>query len=298
MVLNSMTGTWNAALRFIFAWFVVGSLALAGCATSEETTMEDEEFEEAPLADEQNAQEPAKEEESADQQALTSFIGTAPKKEEPKPERKPVEGPVVTPAIPPSTSPIEELRTENTSLKQKVVKLEQDVRTLSARMTDTEAKYLAEKERADKAEDAAKTAAQSAVISARGARVTEPVSGASMGTYEDALKTFNSRQYDAAVTKFERLLSEGVAPEWEDNCHYWLGESNFGKKSYAEAAKHFEKVFDYPKSEKLADAQFMLAQSYDRMGQKAKAKAAYERVVKDFPTSNNVQRAKERWARL
>ncbi len=297
MVLNSSEGVWKAGARFTLALFVIGALALAGCGSSEEAMMEDEGFEETPLADSQAAQEPAKKDESADQQALTSFIGASPKKEEPKPQPKPE--PAAKPATPPSGTPVEELRTENTSLKQKIVKLEQDVRTLGARLTDTEAKYLAEKERADKAEDAAKVAAQSAMISARGSRVTPaPASEEAMGAYEDALKTFNNKQYDAAITKFQGIINSGVAREWEDNCNYWLGESNFGKKNYQEASKYFEKVFEYPKSEKHADAQFMLAQCYDRMGQKAKAKAAYERVVKEFPTSNNVQRAKDRWARL
>ena len=51
-------------------------------------------------------------------------------------------------------------------------------------------------------------------------------------------------------------------------------------------------------SEKKADAQFMIAQTYERLGDKIKAKAAYEKVVKDYPMSKNVKRAKARWANL
>ena len=42
----------------------------------------------------------------------------------------------------------------------------------------------------------------------------------------------------------------------------------------------------------------MIAQTYERLGDKIKAKAAYEKVVKDYPMSKNVKRAKARWANL
>ena len=54
---------------------------------------------------------------------------------------------------------ISDLRTENTSVKQRNVKLEEDNRLLTARLNDTETKLAAEKNREDKAESNAKTIA-------------------------------------------------------------------------------------------------------------------------------------------
>ena len=305
MVLNSFTG-WNHLVRnLLLGSMVFGALMIAGCGSSEEVASEEEGFSDEPLAAEQTQPE-EKKEEAADQQALTSFIGAAPKKEEPKQE--PVVQPSVQQEAPPPapvTTPLEEVQTENTSLKQKVVKLEQDVRTLNARISDTEIKYMAEKDRADKAEEAAKVAAQSAMISARGGQVQAPAeepmtpgTEASMGSYESALQLFKGKKYDDAIGTLQNMISAGVSKNLEDNCHYWIGESNFGKKSYQEAMQHFEMVFEYKNSEKLADAHYMIGQCLERTGNKAKAKEAYETVVKDFPMSRLVQRAKARWARL
>jgi TolA-binding protein len=94
------------------------------------------------------------------------------------------------------------------------------------------------------------------------------------------------------------LLDGGAPEDLADNCHYWLGESYFGKKEFKEAVKHFEMVFQYKSSEKKGDAYFMLGRSYEMLGDKAKAKEAFEKVVKDYPTNNNVQKAKEHWGRL
>jgi len=292
MVPNSSLVPWMVIRRIGFIAVLFSALSLMSCGSSEEAMMEEEGFEEEPLTEQA---EPA-EEEAADQQALTSFIGAAPKKEEPKAEEPPpVEQPFVQQTTPPPAN-IEGLRTENTSLKQQVVKLEQDTRSLSARLSDAETKYMAEKDRANKAEEAARVAAQSAAISARTS--TEPVSGNLMAAYKDALSTFETRAYDAAIMKLEGVLNSNPGAGLVDNCHYWLGESNYGKKSYSEAVKHFEMVLQDDKSEKLADAHFMLAQCHERLGNKVKAKEHYEIVAKDFPMSGNVSRAKQRSARL
>jgi len=60
----------------------------------------------------------------------------------------------------------------------------------------------------------------------------------------------------------------------------------------------FQESLKQKNSEKKADAQFMIAQTYEHLGSKAKAKAAYEKVVKNYPMSKNVKRAKARWAKL
>lgn len=291
MVPNSSLVPWRVIRRIGLSAFLFSALSLMSCGSSEEAMMEEEGFDEEPLAEQA---EPAQEE-AADQQALTSFIGAAPKKEEPKTEEPPVQEPVVQQTVP-SPTDLEGLKTENTGLKQQIVKLEQDTRNLGARLSDAEMKYMAEKERANKAEEAAKVAAQSAAISAR--TPMEPFDSDLNAAYKEGLASFKSKAYDAAIMKFEGILNAGAGAKLADNCHYWIGESNYGKRNYAEAVKHFEVVLQDEKSEKLADAHFMLGQCYEHLGEKTKAKEHYEMVARDFPMSGNVSRAKQRSARL
>ena len=186
--------------------------------------------------------------------------------------------PETTPPPPPGPTAeqkkIDSLEADNINLKQKIVKLEQDKGTLNARITDVEAKLKAELEKE--------------------AAVPKPPPA----TYEGAVKAFGEKKYDDAIQMFEVLLNGGIAEDQADNCHYWIGESFFGKKQYKDAMKHFEMVFQYKGSEKKADAQYMLARCYEATGDKAKAKEAYEKVTKDYPTSDKVKKAKERWGKL
>ena len=169
---------------------------------------------------------------------------------------------------------IDSLEADNINLKQKIVKLEQDNGTLNARIADVEAKLRAELEKA--------------------AAVPKPPAA----TYEGAIKAFGEKKYDDAIQMFETLLSGGIAEDQADNCHYWIGESFFGKRQFKDAMKHFEMVFQYKGSEKKADAQYMLGRCYEATGDKAKAKEAYEKDTKDYPTSDKVKKAKERWGKM
>jgi tol-pal system protein YbgF len=260
-------------------------LSFAGCGGSEEMVEDDAQTlgeEPAPAA-------------NADDQALTSFVGAGETKKEPVPEPTPAP----SGQLAQYEKQIEDLRTENTGLKQKIVKLEQDNRTLNTMMSESEAQIQAERQRADSLEQAMAAQPPVQVAPVAAAPVEEPApEPMSISSYEEALQAFNAKKYDAAISALEAMLASGVTKDLEDNCHYWIGESKFAKKNYQDAIGAFELVMAYAKSEKKGDAQFMIAQSYERIGNKAKAKESYEKVVKDYPMSKMVKRAKERWARL
>ena len=280
-----------ALKNYLIVIFLVTGFSLTGCGGSEEATQGGGQPEEQKLGEQ-------KKDENPYGQALTSFVAEEKKPEPVQAEpQKPVE---TVPASVSYEKQIEELRTENTSLKQRIVKLDQDNRTMNARLADTEAQVTAEKDRADKAEAMAKsmpaTSSQPIAASTRSSEVTS--SPMDISNYEDALKAFNAKKYEDAMKGFDMILGSGIKDDVADNCKYWIGECYFAKKQFANAIKNFEEVMAYKNSEKKSDAQFMLAQSLERLGKKPEAKDAYEKVVKDFPSSKNVQKAKARWARL
>jgi tol-pal system protein YbgF len=265
---------------------------LIGCGGSEEATME------TPMPQDNTKPLGTVEEEKSQEvkpmeQALTNFIGADTEKVvvAPKPA-------AVAPALLAQyEKQIEDLRTENTGLKQKIVKLEQENRGINARISEVEAKYAAEKLRADKAEEVAKNAIQAPKVVEEKPVVEITTSGA-VSAYDAALKAFNARKYDVAAKGFKALVDGGGNADVAGRAKYWLGESYFAQKKYKEALPLFQETLKMKNSEKKADAQFMIAQTFERLGDKVKAKAAYEKVVKDYPMSKNVKRAKARWANL
>ena len=280
------------------SWFIILVLftfLLIGCGQSEEATKEESQAPAAKPAETVEQQKPKAENPS--DQALTSFVGanTEPTSETPAP------APGVSPAqLAQYEKQIEDLRTENTSLKQNIVKLEQENRSINARMTEVDAKYAAEKHYADslemlnKTSDIASKGVETPQKLALNEERTLPVS---QSTYDNAMKAFRARKYDSAAKGFE-AIGRGSNDELARRATYWLGETYYAQKKYKDALPLFQETLNFKNSEKKADAQFMIARTYENLGSKAKAKAEYEKVVKNYPMSKNVKAAKARWAKL
>jgi TolA-binding protein len=102
------------------------------------------------------------------------------------------------------------------------------------------------------------------------------------------------RRYEEAVEAFGALLGAGIPDPLNDNCHYWIGESMFALKRYAEALARFDEVLVFEWSNKKDDAQVMIARCYQRMGETARAKEEYRKLVDTYPASPYVDLARER----
>jgi tol-pal system protein YbgF len=293
MGLKNLIGSSSVIRYSLFLILVVFVFSFIGCGEVEETTMEQPQAKAVKPGEAPVAQQPAKAE-STEDQVLTSFIGSEPE--------QPME--VIAPA--PSVSKvqlaqyekqIDDLRTENTSLKQNIVKLEQENRTINARLTELDAKYASEKFRADSTEGLVKTSS----LASKPVKMTSDEEGVyppSQSTYDNAMKAFRARSYDSALKGFKAIVDGGGEDELVGRSMYWLGETYFAKKKYNEALPLFQDVLKQKGSEKKADAQFMIGRTYENLGSKTKAKAAYEKVVKNYPMSKNVKTAKKRWAKL
>jgi TolA-binding protein len=117
-------------------------------------------------------------------------------------------------------------------------------------------------------------------------------------SYLQALDLFHERRYSEAAVIFQAALDDGIQEDLRDNCTYWLGECSYAQKRYSEALKFFGNVFSFRISEKKDDAQIMTANCYLRMNNIPKAKEAIERLIKVFPASPFVRKAKEKLQHL
>jgi tetratricopeptide (TPR) repeat protein len=176
------------------------------------------------------------------------------------------------------------LRAENDSLKRVTLKLGLDNRTSISRITELETQL---------ADLRQKLNAPTPPVPPPKPHITDP-----RATYMRALEEFRARKYADAAATFQSVLEAEAPVQLQDNCYYWQGECAYGEKKYAEAIEHFQKVFTFKWSEKKDDAQIMIANSYYAIGNKPKAKEAYERLVKKFPASPYVKKAKARLVAL
>ncbi len=81
-----------------------------------------------------------------------------------------------------------------------------------------------------------------------------------------------------------------------DNAYFLGGMLQFQSGRYGEAIRDFNTVTDrFPKSNKRPSALFAMAVTYDRLGLKPQATRVLENLIKEYPGSQESQRA---WMQL
>jgi len=171
---------------------------------------------------------------------------------------------------------VDSLQAENRRMKEQVNAMAAENRSLTAKNAELETKLAEAPASPAAAEPAGSVEATSA--------------------YSAALSAYKKRDFKSAIQGFESLLNASIDEETADNCHYWLGESYYGLRKYTEAIKHFNEVLGYRQSEKKADAQLMIGNSYAAMGQKDAARKAYNKVISSYPS--RTEKAQQKLARL
>jgi TolA-binding protein len=195
-----------------------------------------------------------------------------------------------TEPVPPQLSATELLRqdlknykSENETLKQRISKVEQDQRELAIRTAGLETEIT------DLKQKMVVPAPQKPTVST----FADP-----LATYQEALMQFHDRKYSRAASLFQSALDTGVPETYQDNCHYWMGECAYGERKFSKAIELFQQVFGFKISDKKDDAQLMVGNCYIAMGNKEKAKEAFDQFIKKFPASPYIQRVKEKLGKL
>lgn len=212
---------------------------------------------------------------------------TAPTPPPPEaPPTVPSPGTPSTPAISPASAlalTADSLQKANLMLQGQVDALTTENNTLRGRITDLEART-----------SGAQVPARAAAVPAERVNPSSDLKAA----YSDALDQYMNRNYQAAIQQFEGILQVNPKMELADNCTYWIGESYYALKNYGEAARHFERVLDYPSSGKKSYAQYMIGNSQLALGNRDAARDAFNAVVSTYPTSPLVSKAQAKLVRL
>lgn len=267
--------SWISNMARLSARQAVGSVALiaflslAGCGESSETMQVDEETDSSAVPPD-----------STIIAAETTQIA-APETE------------AVIPAPPPTQEEmlqqqIEEIKTENIQLIQKFDAADQKNKELMAKVSDLEAAQITAQEEAMKQESALFSATKSPSMkkAPAGTSTDEDIQH-----YEGVVALANERKFRETIEELKALLDAGIRADYADNCHYWIGLCYFGLRDYNTAIDHFKDVEKFKVSEKKDDSQFMIAQSYERMGNRQQSQAEYRKFVEMYPNSEYLKRA-------
>ena len=90
--------------------------------------------------------------------------------------------------------------------------------------------------------------------------------------------------YDKAAGALRAFVKAHPDDALSGNAIYWLGETHYARKRYAEAAVLFAEGFKrYPKSGKAPDNLLKLGMSFARLGKRTEACASLFELNKRYP---------------
>ncbi len=208
----------------------------------------------------------------------------------------------------------DKLQSENAKLRSSVSQLEQDKRALNAKVADLTSKLGQSSQQWQDLEDLqsrvnsldSELTVQRQInrdLSAKNANMERQMITGGAGTvstrdeferqYRAGLDAYRERKYPEAISIFRGLAASSVNTPLMSNTHYWLGESFYAQQKYRDAIGEFQKTLTYPKSFKEGASYLMLGMSYLRLGDKANARAAWNRLITKDPKSQYAARARE-----
>ncbi len=117
-------------------------------------------------------------------------------------------------------------------------------------------------------------------------------------SYKGALDEYYARRYESAISGFTELLTVAPTHDLADNSQYWIGECYYAMGNFNKALESFNKVFDFSKSNKFADAHYKIAQTQLKLGNTDAAKEEFRAVISTYPGTSAANYATENLRKL
>jgi tol-pal system protein YbgF len=126
-----------------------------------------------------------------------------------------------------------------------------------------------------------------------------PAARSDQEAYDAAFALIQARRYDEAASAFTSFLATYPGSELRDNGQYWLAETYYVRRQFAEALPQFQKVLDeYPQSAKLPDALLKVGYCNHELRQLDAARAALREVQRLYPDTTAARLATQRLERI
>ena len=117
--------------------------------------------------------------------------------------------------------------------------------------------------------------------------------------YNTAFELIQARRYDDAANAFGSFLSNYPESLLRDNAQYWLAETYYVRRQFAEALPEFQRVLDmYPQSAKLPDALLKVGYCNHELQRFDAAREALQQVTRMYPDTTAARLATQRLERI
>lgn len=117
--------------------------------------------------------------------------------------------------------------------------------------------------------------------------------------YDKALSSFKAKKYKEAYNLFSDFIEKHSKSKLAVNARFWSGDCLYNQKEYALAILEYQNVIaDYPHHIKTPAALYKQALSFEKLQDTETAKIVYNKIVNEYPASEQGGKAKDQLKRL
>jgi tol-pal system protein YbgF len=117
--------------------------------------------------------------------------------------------------------------------------------------------------------------------------------------YEQAKKTFDDGDMEAARIQFENFINTFPESSLAGNARFWIADSYYAEKWYEKAILEYQKVLEeYPDSNKVAAARLKQGYAFAELGENANARLILNELITRYPDSREALFAREKLKKL
>jgi len=117
--------------------------------------------------------------------------------------------------------------------------------------------------------------------------------------YNKALSSFKAKKYKEAYNLFSDFITKYSKSKLAANARFWSGDCLYNQKEYALAILEYQNVIaDYPHHIKAPAALYKQALSFEKLQDTETAKIVYNKIVNEYPASEQGRKAKNRLKKL
>ena len=123
--------------------------------------------------------------------------------------------------------------------------------------------------------------------------------GTDRDNYQAAFDILKEGRYEESAAAFKQFLVVFPSSTVADNAQYWLAETYYVQKEFAQALPAFERVInEFPESRKVPDAWLKIGYCNYELQRFDAARTALGRVVDDYPDTTAARLASQRLERM
>ena len=113
--------------------------------------------------------------------------------------------------------------------------------------------------------------------------------------YQGAFDLLKAGRYEDAAGAFRQFIAEYPTGTYADNAQYWLGETYYITRRFAESVQEFQRLIaQHPNSQKLTHALLKIGYAHDELGNAAEAERVLGELISRHPQSAAAGLARKR----